>query len=95
VSQTAAPVFGGHFVLIKVMLDWAAEQNVPALLINSGIYLQMADWELKRVRWLSHGSLCYFIRYNHDGNAARIASPMASTPSSSTGVTSLGSRILL
>jgi 2-O-methyltransferase len=71
VSKTAAPVFGRHFVPIKVMLDWAAEQNVPALLMNSDIYLQMADWELKRVRWLSDGGLCYFIRHNHDGNAAR------------------------
>ncbi len=71
VSKTASPVFGRHFVPIKVMLDWAAEQQVPALLINSDIYLQMADWEIKRVRWLSDGGLCYFIRYNHDGNAAR------------------------
>ena len=71
VPETAAPIFGRHFVPIKVMLDWAAEQDVPVLLLNSDIALQMADWELKRVRWLSDGGLCYFIRYNHDGNAAR------------------------
>jgi len=31
---------------------------------------QMADWEIKRLRWLSDAGLCYFIRYNHDGDAA-------------------------
>jgi len=71
VAETTAPVFGRHFVPIKVMLDWAAEHDVPALLINSDIKLQMADWEIKRVRCLSDGGLCYFVRYNHNGNTAQ------------------------
>jgi FkbM family methyltransferase len=47
------------------------ERNAPVLLINSDIYLRMTEWEIKRVRWLSDGGLCYFVRYNHDGDAAR------------------------
>src|SRR5262249_36577647 len=44
---------------------------VPALLINSDIRLRMAEWELRRIRWLSNGGLCYFVRYNHGGNVMR------------------------
>lgn len=70
VMGTTGHVFGRHYVPIKAMLDWAAQQDVPALLINSDIYLQMANWEIKRVRWLSAGGMCYFIRYNHNGHVA-------------------------
>ncbi len=68
VEDTSAPAFGKHFIPIKGMLNWAAEHNSPALLINSDIELQMAPWEMKRIRWLSEEGLCYFVRYNHDGN---------------------------
>jgi len=71
VEETTAAVFGGHFIPIKAMLDWAAEQDAPALLINADIELRLADWEIKRMRWLADGGLCYFIRYNHDGDLAR------------------------
>ncbi|MCI0337077.1 MAG: FkbM family methyltransferase [Acidobacteria bacterium] len=71
VMKTTASVFGRHFVPIKAMLDWAAEQNVPVLLINSDIRLRMAEWELRRFRWLSNGGLCYFVRYNHSGDMMR------------------------
>ena len=70
VTATTASVFGRHFVPIKAMLDWAAGQNAPALLVNSDIQLRMAPWELKRLRFLSDGGLCYFVRHNHDGNEA-------------------------
>ncbi len=73
VTETTAPVFGKHLIPIKTMLDWAASRNVPALLINSDIQLRLAEWELKRIRWLSDGGLCYFVRYNHDGYGARLA----------------------
>jgi FkbM family methyltransferase len=71
VKETAAPVFGRHLVPIKVMLDWAAEQDATVLLINSDIELRMADWEVRRVRWLADGGLCYFVRFNHSGDASR------------------------
>jgi len=70
VVETTSDIFGRHFVPIKAMLDWAAAQDVTALLINSDIDLRMAEWEVKRLRWLSDGGLCYFVRYNHDGNTA-------------------------
>jgi FkbM family methyltransferase len=42
-------------------------------LINSDIELRMPLWELKRVRWLSAGGICYFIRHNHDGGTSPAA----------------------
>jgi FkbM family methyltransferase len=71
VEESSASVFGRHYIPIKAMLDWAAEMEVPALLINSDINLKMADWEIKRLRWLCDGGICYIVRYNHDGNSAR------------------------
>jgi FkbM family methyltransferase len=50
------------------MLDWAALQHAPVLLINSDLELHLADWELKRLRWLAADGLGYLVRYNHDGN---------------------------
>lgn len=71
VEETSAGTFGKHFIPINAMLKWAAAEDVPALLINSDIELHMEGWELKRVRWLSEDGLCYFIRYNHEGDCAR------------------------
>jgi FkbM family methyltransferase len=71
VAGTTASIFGKHHVPINAMTAWAAERDVPALLINADIDLRMADWEIKRARWLSDGGLCYFVRYNHDGEPAR------------------------
>lgn len=68
VEQTSANVFGRHYIPIHAMLDWAAEQQSPVLIINSDIELRLAEWELARLRWLADGGLCYFVRYNHDGN---------------------------
>ncbi|HEU0185542.1 MAG TPA: FkbM family methyltransferase [Blastocatellia bacterium] len=71
VEETTESVFGRRFVPIKAMLDWAAEQEVAALLINSDISLRMDEWEVKRARWLSDGGLCYFVRYNHSGDLTK------------------------
>jgi FkbM family methyltransferase len=71
VEETSAHTFEKHFIPINVMLKWAAAQDVPALVINSDIELQMEPWEIKRARWLSEQGLCYFVRYNHEGNYAR------------------------
>lgn len=70
VERTSAPVFGQHYIPINAMLDWAAEQLAPVMLINSDIQLRMSPWELMRARWLSDGGLCFFVRYNHDGDLA-------------------------
>ncbi len=70
IEETSNHIFGRHFIPIKTMLDWAAKQNAPVLLINYDIQLQMEPWEMKRLRWLSDGGLCYLVRYNHDGDHA-------------------------
>jgi FkbM family methyltransferase len=68
VTKTAEPIFGRHFIPINSILDWAGQHDITALVINSDIHLRMSRWELERIRWLSHGGLCYFVRYNHHGN---------------------------
>jgi FkbM family methyltransferase len=68
VSDTAAPVFGRHYIPISAMLSYATMLSGPVLLINSDIELVMAPWELKRIRWLCDGGLCYLMRYNYDRN---------------------------
>jgi 2-O-methyltransferase len=70
---TSATEFGKRYVTIKAMLDWAAERNAPAMLINADIELRLEPWELQRARWLSDGGLCYVIRHNHDGDARSAA----------------------
>jgi 2-O-methyltransferase len=70
-ANTSSGVFGRHCVPISIMLAWAAENDATVLLINSDIQLLMSVWEMKRIRWLSQGGLCYFVRYNHDGNPGR------------------------
>lgn len=71
VEETTAAVFGKHYVPINAMIDWARGRGVTALMINSDIRLRMSRWEVRRLRWLSDGGLCYFVRYNHDGNFGR------------------------
>jgi FkbM family methyltransferase len=71
VVDTSESVFDLPYVPISVFLEWAAAERARVLIINSDIQLQFAPWELRRVRWLSDGGLCYFIRYNHAGDRAR------------------------
>jgi FkbM family methyltransferase len=71
-SQTAQGASDArHFAPIKTMLKWAAAQDAPVLIINSDIEIRLLPWQLTRARWLSDGGLCYFVRYNHDGEIAR------------------------
>jgi FkbM family methyltransferase len=67
-TRTSGAMFGQPFIPIRTMLDWATEHGGSSLIINADIQLQLAPWELKRIRWASDGGLCYFVRYNHDGN---------------------------
>lgn len=71
VERTAAYVFGRHLIPISRMLEWAADHARTVMIINADIELRLEPWELKRLRWLSQGGLCYFIRYNHDGRIDR------------------------
>jgi FkbM family methyltransferase len=71
VEGTTAAVFGKHYVPINAMINWARGRGARVLMINSDIQLRMSGWEVKRLRWLSDGGLCYFVRYNHDGNFRR------------------------
>ena len=71
VERTSFPQFGRHFIPINRMLEWAAAEDVTALLINADIELRIAPEQLERARQASLGGLCYFIRYNHDGELAR------------------------
>ncbi|HKO99536.1 MAG TPA: FkbM family methyltransferase [Pyrinomonadaceae bacterium] len=70
VNETSSHVFGRNLVPIKTMVDWAAAHSAAVLLINADIELRMDPAELKRIRWLSKGGLCYLVRYNHDGDTA-------------------------
>jgi FkbM family methyltransferase len=70
VLETTLKTFGKHYIPINVMYDWAAKQNAAVLLINSDIHLKMAEWEIKRIRWLCDRGLCYFMRYNYDEDIA-------------------------
>ncbi len=70
VVETAASIFGKHVVPIKTMLNWANAQDAPILLLNADIQLNLADWELKRLRWLCNDGLCYLVRFNHTGDMA-------------------------
>jgi 2-O-methyltransferase len=71
VSRTTAHLFGRHYVPINAMLEWAARRDGPILIVNSDIVLRLARWELQRLRWASDGTLCCFVRYNHDGDPRR------------------------
>jgi 2-O-methyltransferase len=72
-TKTTADVFGRHYIPIKTMVDWAAHSGEPALIINSDIELRLEPWELQRARWASSEGLCYFVRYNHDGDLSSAA----------------------
>jgi FkbM family methyltransferase len=63
--------FGRHCVPIHVLLQWAAAGDEPVILVNADIELRLARWQLQRIRLLSSGGLCSFIRYNWDGHRDR------------------------
>jgi FkbM family methyltransferase len=71
VEPTTEAVFGRPYVPIKAMLDWAAAQRAPSLLVNSDIELRLGPAELYRLRWLGDDGLFYFVRFNHDGDPQR------------------------
>jgi len=71
VEETSMHTFGRPYVPISAIIDWAQERDAPVLILNSDIELRLSPWELKRLRWLSAGGLCYFIRYNHEGDKSR------------------------
>ena len=70
VEETSAATFGRHFIPVNALLDWTIRHNGPVLLINSDIELRMENWEVKRARWIAEDGLCYFVRFNYDGNHA-------------------------
>src|SRR5207244_7624018 len=71
VKETTIDTFGAHFMPVNALLDWARRKDAPVLIINSDIELKMDSWELKRLRWIAENGLCYFIRFNHDGDPDR------------------------
>lgn len=71
VETTTEATFGRPYVPISAFLEWATAGRARVLIINADIQLQLAPWELRRVRWLSEGGLCYFVRYNHGTDRAR------------------------
>ena len=70
-TVTSSPIFGQHYIPIDLALKWAARRDAPVLLINSDIELRLAEWEMKRLRWLSDGGLCYCVRHNYDGDPSQ------------------------
>jgi 2-O-methyltransferase len=71
VTDTTESHFGRRCVPISTLLRWAAEEDACALLINSDIELDLAPWELERLRAHSAGGLCYLVRFNHNGRRER------------------------
>ena len=71
VHETTEAQFGRPFVPIHALLRFAQEKDAAALLINADITLQLKHWEMKRLRHVAAGGLCYFIRHNHDGDVRR------------------------
>ena len=67
VTDTTEAHFGRPCVPIAAFLRWAAEHDASTLLLNSDIELDLAPWELGRLRNQSAGGLCYIVRHNHDG----------------------------
>jgi FkbM family methyltransferase len=67
VTETTMALFGRHCVPVSAMLHWAAKRDAPALLINSDIELDLAPWELERIRLRSADGLGYLVRHNHTG----------------------------
>jgi FkbM family methyltransferase len=73
VERTSNEVFGRHFIPINRFLEWAAKRDAAAIIVNADIELRLAPWQLQRARYAAEGGLCYFIRYNHDGQLAAAA----------------------
>ena len=71
VEETSIATFGRHYIPVNALVDWAGQYNGPVLFINSDIELRMANWELKRARWVAENGLCYFVRFNHDSDHVR------------------------
>jgi len=71
VEDTSEATFGRPFIPVNALMDWASRHNGPVLLINSDIELRMENWEVKRARWIAEDGLCYFVRFNYDGDHAR------------------------
>ena len=69
--ETSIAAFGGHYVPISAMLERARQWDAPVLILNSDIELSLSPWEMKRIRWIADDGLCYFVRYNHNGNKSR------------------------
>ncbi|HEU5478176.1 MAG TPA: FkbM family methyltransferase, partial [Candidatus Tumulicola sp.] len=67
VAESTERIFGKPYVPIHAMLQWAARDAVPVLLVNSDIELALAPSEMRRIRYIAEGGLCYFVRHNHDG----------------------------
>jgi hypothetical protein len=73
VPPADGPAADRRYVRVKAMLDWAAREDVAAIVLNADIQLRIAPWEMRRIRWLADGGLCYFVRYNHGGDLASAA----------------------
>lgn len=73
VESTSEPVFGRPFIPVRSMVDWAERRNVPILIVNSDIDLQLSPWQMKRLRWIADDGLCYLVRHNYDGDLRRAA----------------------
>ena len=66
VTDTTEAHVGRPCVPISAFLRWAADHDVSTLLVNSDIELDLAPWELQRLRTQLAGGLCYLVRHNYD-----------------------------
>lgn len=70
-AETTESIFGKPHVPINCMLDWAGRERAHALIINSDIQFDIDPSELERLRSITEKGLCYFIRYDYEGDTSR------------------------
>jgi len=73
VLETSQHTFGRHYIPINAAIDWAAAQDCPVLIINADIQFGLSPREMKRLRWLSDGGICYFVRFNYDEDPRNVS----------------------
>jgi FkbM family methyltransferase len=69
-STSSADEFGKHYAPVSELLRWVVQRDAPVLLVNSDIGLDLAAWELDRIRRIADDGLCWFVRHNREEDGA-------------------------
>jgi hypothetical protein len=63
-ERTAMTQFGKHLVRVNTMLDWIAEHNETALLINADLRVQAQPAQFEHLGRLAKDGMPYLLQYN-------------------------------